>query len=519
MRKHHVFYISIFIFLKTSFIFPQVYTQWVQRYNYNNFFSPNYGTNINIDDSGFVYITGISAGSLSRNDMVLIKYSTTGNSISTKRFADTTTPYPNNWNGGSSIIFDDTGNVFVGGSRIWKYDGNGNLNWNVYTPFYKGFPKIFFDQNYGLISSTEFANSSFLIRKYSNTGDSLWEKIYKPVGTIFAKWEDAITDNEYNIITVGYMNKFGIGDMYDYITVKYSGNGDLIWAKRYDTGIDNYCYSVTVDKFNNVYVTGFSDLSTSDMLTIKYSPQGNILWEKTFDSGLGDSGYDIEVDRERNVYVAGRSGVYGLTLTKYDENGNTLWFRNRSDNGIGNIPLLKLDRDGNPYMAFWITTQQGGQLYAIQKYDVNGNQKWLAQYGRDSSTSLQKIYDILIDSNFNVYVTGRSNNFIATVKFVQNPSSINNSSSLISEVFFLYQNYPNPFNPVTQLKYSVPNFGFVSLKIFDILGNEIRTLVNENNSKGSYEVEFDGSSLSSGIYYYKLQSGNFTQTRKMLLLK
>ncbi|MEZ4689759.1 MAG: SBBP repeat-containing protein [Ignavibacteria bacterium] len=68
------------------------------------------------------------------------------------------------------------------------------------------------------------------------------------------------------------------------------------------------------------------------------------MWQKVFDGGLGDTGYDIEVDSERNVYVAGRSGGYGLTLTKYDENGNTLWFRNRPDNGIGNVPILKLDR-------------------------------------------------------------------------------------------------------------------------------------------------------------------------------
>ncbi|MEZ4821976.1 MAG: SBBP repeat-containing protein [Ignavibacteria bacterium] len=76
------------------------------------------------------------------------------------------------------------------------------------------------------------------------------------MGTIFAKWSDAIIDNENNIITIGFMNKFGIGDMYDCVIVKYSENGDLIWAQRYDTGIDNYCYSVTVDKLNNIYVTG-----------------------------------------------------------------------------------------------------------------------------------------------------------------------------------------------------------------------------------------------------------------------
>ncbi len=85
--------------------------------------------------------------------------------------------------------------------------------------------------------------------------------------------------------------------------------------------------------------------------------------------------------------------------------------------------------------------------------------------------------------------------------------------------FNLSQNYPNPFNPTTTITYQVPEISFVTLKIYDVLGNEIATLVNEEKPAGSYEVEFDASSLSSGIYFYKLQSGSFIQTKKMILLK
>jgi len=92
--------------------------------------------------------------------------------------------------------------------------------------------------------------------------------------------------------------------------------------------------------------------------------------------------------------------------------------------------------------------------------------------------------------------------------------------------FELYQNYPNPFNPSTNIKYRISNlpdgkagFGFVSLKIFDVLGNEVATLVNEEKPAGNYEVEFSADGLSSGIYFYKLQTGSFTETKKMILLR
>jgi hypothetical protein len=83
----------------------------------------------------------------------------------------------------------------------------------------------------------------------------------------------------------------------------------------------------------------------------------------------------------------------------------------------------------------------------------------------------------------------------------------------------LYQNYPNPFNPTTRIQYGISSRQFVSVKVYDILGNELATLVNEEKSAGQYDVEFDGANLASGVYFYRLQAENFQQTRKMLLMK
>jgi hypothetical protein len=85
--------------------------------------------------------------------------------------------------------------------------------------------------------------------------------------------------------------------------------------------------------------------------------------------------------------------------------------------------------------------------------------------------------------------------------------------------FSLEQNYPNPFNPNTKIKYSVPHSSNVTIKVFDILGNEIETLVNEEKPVGRYEINFNASSLPSGVYFYQLRAGNFVGTKKMILLK
>jgi hypothetical protein len=87
------------------------------------------------------------------------------------------------------------------------------------------------------------------------------------------------------------------------------------------------------------------------------------------------------------------------------------------------------------------------------------------------------------------------------------------------EDYILYQNYPNPFNPSTNIDYVLPRPDFVTLKVYDVLGNEIKTFVNEEKNSGRYNVSFNGNGLASGIYFYVLRVGNFVQSRKMLLLK
>jgi hypothetical protein len=100
---------------------------------------------------------------------------------------------------------------------------------------------------------------------------------------------------------------------------------------------------------------------------------------------------------------------------------------------------------------------------------------------------------------------------------------INKIGSEVPKEFLLYQNYPNPFNPVTKIKFDIPPSkgarGMTSIIIYDILGREVATLVNEQFNQGTYEVEWDGSNYPSGVYFYKLDAGEFTDTKKMILIK
>lgn len=133
--------------------------------------------------------------------------------------------------------------------------------------------------------------------------------------------------------------------------------------------------------------------------------------------------------------------------------------------------------------------------------------------------------EILIESeSMDMWYSGFSNMNNSQIGYAHSSTvNVETLSTLLVE-FTLYQNYPNPFNPITSIQYSISNKQFVTLKVYDILGNEIVTLVNEELLAGEYEVIFDAekygdASLQSGIYFYRLSAGRFSQTKKLVLIK
>ncbi len=147
-----------------------------------------------------------------------------------------------------------------------------------------------------------------------------------------------------------------------------------------------------------------------------------------------------------------------------------------------------------PFMPGNICAQQGGFV----TYS-NGVLKWVIAGGMGPALTITG----------NVYI------YTDTVDVITSVTPVTG----IAEKYSLSQNYPNPFNPVTKINFEIPRSGFVSLKVYDITGKELMTLVNKNMTVGSYAVDFNGASVSSGVYFYRLEAESFTETKRMMLVK
>jgi photosystem II stability/assembly factor-like uncharacterized protein len=140
------------------------------------------------------------------------------------------------------------------------------------------------------------------------------------------------------------------------------------------------------------------------------------------------------------------------------------------------------------------------------------------------NVSTYELQNLLFNVQYNISVTcydidGNESWFSDTVSIkITEPSNVE-LNEIKALTFKLFQNYPNPFNPNAKIKFTISDFGLTILKVYDLLGREIATLVNEEKPAGEYEVEFDAEGLPSGIYLYQLRAGNYTETKKMLLLK
>jgi len=119
------------------------------------------------------------------------------------------------------------------------------------------------------------------------------------------------------------------------------------------------------------------------------------------------------------------------------------------------------------------------------------------------------IFGLLVTWNNDVY------KLIDTAR----PIGIKNVETNIPKIFCLSQNYPNPFNPSTKIKYDIPKTSQVTIKVFDLIGREVTTLVNEIKQPGSYEAEFNASNFASGVYFYRIEAGNYVNVKKMVLVK
>ncbi len=508
-----------FSFFHTGFLFSQMQLDWVRIYNGTFSGGSDVAKSIIVDDKENIYVTGASQNSSSTFECVTIKYNKFGDILWLKEY------YRIGNFIGFDIQGDDSGNVFVATGALLKYDKNSNLILDIYDT--AAYYKILIDSQGNIYGGGVSLEQKLTVGKYNNNGERIWRKKYSFPGSAGVDRFGGFTmDRSGNIIITGRSKSNTT--FYDFATIKYSNNGDLIWSRRYN-GPSSYSFDdaegVTADTFGNVYVTGTSmdSLNNYNFVTIKYDSLGNEIWLKRIPANqfIADIGYNIKTDSSQNVFIAGR--LSGKTsIIKLDRNGNVLWYRVYPEgrSATDNYPVIVLDSIYNVYTTA-ISTATGAADYAAIKYDSSGNQIYSVIYN-NSNTGFEYAYDLALGKNGDLYLTGEfsaNGRCYGTVKYspVITGVEINNNNPF---EYKLEQNYPNPFNPVTHLGFGISKLGFVSLKVFDALGKEVAALVNERKSPGSYEVEFDGSDLSSGIYFYTMQiDGEIVQSKKMSLIK
>ncbi len=236
---------------------------------------------------------------------------------------------------------------------------------------------------------------------------------------------------------------------------------------RFDgSGVGNASQGDTI-QLRNLIFSGHNKIADSTGTTFSPTP-----WLQTalFQNRIYPNNGDVQLNNPFNIYP----------LPPVPANNISYWMPN------GGSPALTGSNFTNPNLSgFEVTTFVG----------AFGSTNWTAGW-----------------ANFNPY------------QYSPAPIGIKQISTEVPGEFALLQNYPNPFNPATKIKFSIPQGGFVSIKVYDLLGREVSKIVNENLQVGSYEVNFDASNLTSGAYFYKINvntngSVNWTQTKKMVLVK
>ncbi|MEW6508474.1 MAG: two-component regulator propeller domain-containing protein [Bacteroidota bacterium] len=405
------------------------------------------------------------------------------------------------------LAVDASGNIWMGTyfSGLVKFDGTNWTNYNTSNSPLKD--KTIVDvavDNLGNVWVANYANGVFRFNPTTNT----W--------THYTKESGALTDN--------YTYAIGIG-IYGYIYVglrvtSYTSSGLLRWdglswvpGPVFKDDYNSYsCESIAVDKNNNVWCGTQIGL---------YKLDGNnwtFYTKENTNGGLGGNYIrTIAGDALGNTWVGtteyANFQTRGGGLSRF--NGSTWTLYNSTSHPVDDFISAIAFRNND----VWLGTGFCGQF---------GNRKGIYVFNGTTFTSYQSqttfpgdcVNDMVVDKNGTVWIGSA----FGLSKY-GNIVSVWNSNEELPDKFLLNQNYPNPFNPATTISYQLPEESFVTLKVFDILGREIATLVNEHKPAGMYNVTFNAHhpgrsrEITSGVYIYTLSANGFVLSKKMLLAK
>jgi photosystem II stability/assembly factor-like uncharacterized protein len=267
-----------------------------------------------------------------------------------------------------------------------------------------------------------------------------------------------------------------------------SADNGSSWSQIYNTGA------------NSISINSSGKLLAGTQIGVYLSTNDGNDWS-AINNGLPNSNIKSVISTDNGIFIAGvqNGGLYIST------NNGSLW--NQILNGISNTENISSFSVNNLNHIFASSTSNG-----VYRSIDNGN-SWISINDGLSSLSVSSLY-----LNGSQYLfSGCSSGYV--YKTTSSTIGIKNISSDIPDKYLLSQNYPNPFNPTTNIKFDLSKNSFVKLKIFDILGKEVETLVDKKLDAGSYSVDWNASQYPSGIYFYRLQTDDYNETIRMALIK
>jgi len=235
--------------------------------------------------------------------------------------------------------------------------------------------------------------------------------------------------------------------------------------------------------------------------TIVHTTDGGANWVRQITNASNGFRFtDVQFIDEMNGWVV---GIYGSIFLTTD--GSATWQEIQSGTSESLISVHFVDDNKG-----WVAGDAGTILRTR-----DGGFTWEHQFSGVATNTLTSV--CFVDT-LNGWATGDGGTIVHTTDGGGVMDVIEIKSELPTN-YLLSQNYPNPFNPSTRIKFTIPELRFTILKIYDVLGNEIAALVNEELPAGEYEIKFNSDGLTSGIYFYQLKAGSYIETKKMLLLK
>jgi hypothetical protein len=398
------------------------------------------------------------------------------------------------------------------GNELYRKTSNNSMNDEIRTAIV---------DHQGNIVVAGCRGDAALLMKLNSSCDTLWTRqINKhPVYTDQFRAVREIIDSGYIMVGVANADMGGNSSVAKVWIVRTDYDGNILWSNEYSDGIAN---AVTISDNNEILAVGMSKL-------LKLNSHGDVLWEKILG---GNYEYDLlSVQRTTDscfiLTGSAESCCYkDLCLIKIDDNGNKLWEKiyggsweevgkdiiQTRDKGyivLGKSPDTQI---GGPYKIWLLKTNDIGDTLWTKKFIVS-DYEFSYAYPESFFVSEDEIIVVGYATNSTPYY-----NCFAS-KFNISTSSVHNDRNITTNRFTLYQNYPNPFNPTTVIKFEVPTEGFVNLKIFNSLGQEIALLINSRLSRGEHSFTWNAANYPSGIYFYRLQNNSFVETRKIVLIR